>query len=164
MTFVCVIVSLFGPKIVIYIYINNKKPPFNNNKYKLKRYSFADPIKYGCKEMFGFSDEQCWGNLKEIVDERYGVTPREILQVMGTEMLREGIQKILPNWKIKDQIWIERFNEFYRNIDIKYGVDTTDMHPSEKQNLFIKEDFIIENNSTISDLYNEINNIMAKVW
>jgi hypothetical protein len=46
---------------------------------------FADPLKNAAKEIFGFSMEQLYGNLKETVDPFWGISPREALQKLGTE-------------------------------------------------------------------------------
>lgn len=46
---------------------------------------FAGPLKRACKELWDLSDEQIDGSLKETVDPRWGVTPRQIMQHMGTE-------------------------------------------------------------------------------
>ena len=48
------------------------------------RRSFASPLKESCGALFGLTDAQLYGDEKEIVDPRYGRTPREILQGVGT--------------------------------------------------------------------------------
>jgi hypothetical protein len=45
--------------------------------------SISRPIKKIVQAMFDFSDEQTWGNLKEVVDERWGITPRKPMQDLG---------------------------------------------------------------------------------
>lgn len=47
----------------------------------------ADPMKRACRDFFGWSDEQLFGpsDLRNIVDHRYGFSPREALQKLGTE-------------------------------------------------------------------------------
>lgn len=57
----------------------------NHNFIKL---SFADPLKQACKSIFHFTDDQLYGNSKEIVDPNWGKTPREILQIIGTDAIR----------------------------------------------------------------------------
>jgi hypothetical protein len=52
--------------------------------YLAKHYGYthlalAIPLKNLCKEHFALTDEQVHGKLKEVVDERYGVSPRQIL-------------------------------------------------------------------------------------
>jgi len=89
-------------------------------KYKFVRYSFADPIKYGCKEMFGFSDEQLWGNLKEVTDEHWGITPRKVLQIMGTEIAQFVFPTRMPELKkIGRYFWIHRFLKWHKENENK---------------------------------------------
>jgi len=59
--------------------------------------AFADPIKTCVGELFGFSEEQLNGELKEASDARWdGVTPRRVLQFFGTEMMQFKLQELLP--------------------------------------------------------------------
>lgn len=60
-------------------------------KYGAKKYAFADPLKDIAKRVFEFTDDQLWGTqaAKEAVDERYGFSPRWLLQKLGTEGIRE---------------------------------------------------------------------------
>jgi len=57
---------------------------------KVKRVAFADKLKKIAMELFGLSWEQCYGSqeIKETVDPRYEMTPREILQGIGEQMRR----------------------------------------------------------------------------
>ena len=52
------------------------------------RLAFADPLKRAAMDLWGLKYEQCWGTEKEIVDPRWGLTPRVILQRFGTEVVR----------------------------------------------------------------------------
>lgn len=49
--------------------------------------SLADPMKEFCAKVLGFSKEQLWGAsaLRNEADPRYGKSPREALQTLGTE-------------------------------------------------------------------------------
>lgn len=58
------------------------------NRMKIDCFSFAGPLKEGVRKMWDFSDEQLYGDQKEVVDPRWNVTPREILQWMGTDVVR----------------------------------------------------------------------------
>lgn len=49
----------------------------------------AGPMKDACRVLFGFTDAQLYGDQKEVVDSRWGKTPRWVLQYMGTEFLRQ---------------------------------------------------------------------------
>jgi hypothetical protein len=74
-------------------------------KYNYTRLSFAEPLKVAVKGLFNFDDEQVGigkdngEDRKDIIDERWGITPRAALQFFGTEMMQEKIQELLPNMK-----------------------------------------------------------------
>lgn len=51
--------------------------------------TFAKTLKEAAKLIYGLSFEQIYGDEREVVDERYGMTPRTILQRFGTEVCRE---------------------------------------------------------------------------
>lgn len=71
---------------------------------KYHKISFADPLKEICKTLFGFSDEQVYGSLKETIDPNWNVTPRLVLQFVGTELFRDNIGKILPD--VGQDFWV----------------------------------------------------------
>jgi len=73
-------------------------------KHGYKRIAFADALKDACKCIFGFSDEQLYGELKEVDDEFWKTSPRIILQYVGTNLFREQLFQIMP-WLEKD-IWV----------------------------------------------------------
>ena len=49
-----------------------------------KKLSFAEPIKKACQEIFMFTEDQLNGNDKENIDPYWNVTPRQVLQYVGT--------------------------------------------------------------------------------
>lgn len=53
--------------------------------------SFATPLKEAVQNLFLFSDEQVYGTFeqKTAVDPRWGVSPREVMQRIGTDCIRE---------------------------------------------------------------------------
>lgn len=55
--------------------------------------AFADKLKKAAMLVFELSYEQVYGELKDILDERWNDTPRNILQKMGTECMRNGYAK-----------------------------------------------------------------------
>jgi len=74
------------------------------NKYKYEKLSFAEPLKKAVKELFNFNDIQVGidedngiGNEKEIIDERWGITPRKALQFFGTEIMQYKMNELIPN-------------------------------------------------------------------
>lgn len=73
-------------------------------KYGFKKLSFAEPLKKAVKELFNFNDiqvgideENALGNEKEIIDKRWGISPRKALQFFGTEIMQYSIDKLIPN-------------------------------------------------------------------
>ena len=61
--------------------------------------SFAECLKRACQQLFLLSDEQVFGTQeqKETPDPRwFDCTPRKILQFVGTELLRDNLDKIMP--------------------------------------------------------------------
>lgn len=89
-------------------------------KYGFVRVAYADALKEACKNIFGFSDEQLYGDdLKEVVDEYWGHTPREILQKVGTELFRERLPQLCTY--ISNDIWIRSVERKIQNL-AKQGV------------------------------------------
>lgn len=69
-----------------------------SNKYGYKKIAFAEPLKQCVKGLFNFSSEQLGdGDIKDVVDERWGIAPRKAMQFFGTEMLQYKIQELLPD-------------------------------------------------------------------
>jgi hypothetical protein len=76
-------------------------------RYRGKTMSFAKALKDAVKSIYGLSEEQVNGDLKEQMDDRWGVTPRYILQIFG-EACR----------KINEKTWIVRlFREWKDTYD-----------------------------------------------
>ena len=89
------------------------------DKYGFIRYSFADPLKKATKEIFGFNDEQLWGEEKEKIDDNWGISAREVLQILGTEILQYDIHKHTDKLShIGRNNWVHRFKIWY-NDEIK---------------------------------------------
>lgn len=148
------------------------------------KYAFADPLKEGLKELFGLTDEQLYGDEKEIYDPIWETTPRELLQFFGTEVMQFKIQELLPN--LKRTFFLKRFQQFvelnkYENIvvsDIRFQHELDQIltyqgivikiiredasqtflnHLSESEIDNLKNvTYNVENNSTVDDLYKKI--------
>lgn len=86
------------------------------------RLAFADALKKGCAEIFSFTDEQLYGNKKEEIDEFWKVSPRTVLQYIGTELLREQLSVIMP--EVAKNIWIK--------VVEKKMIDTWKVNPNAK--------------------------------
>jgi len=62
---------------------------------------FADPLKDFCGDVLGFTFEQLYGDKKEVIDQRYGKTPREALQTLGTDWGRAYYDRIWIDYGIQ---------------------------------------------------------------
>lgn len=74
------------------------------NTYNYEKLSFAEPLKKAVKELFNFNDiqvgideENAIGNEKDIIDDRWGITPRKALQYFGTEIMQYKMNELIPN-------------------------------------------------------------------
>lgn len=85
-------------------------------KYSLHEYSFADPLKQICL-CLGFDRAQLYGSQEEKLNlhPRWGISGREILQKLGTDIFRHQIKNVLPQMRIKRTIWADLFELKYQN-------------------------------------------------
>jgi hypothetical protein len=84
------------------------------NENNFEKMSLATPLKKAIGILFGFSDDQLYGNLKEDIDERWGTSPRIVMQYLGTEVFRHSVNKIIPG--INDDFWIRSLIVNYNNL------------------------------------------------
>jgi hypothetical protein len=86
-------------------------------KYGFIKYSFADPLKKGLQFFFNLTDEQLYNqDLKEVIDPRWGISPRKLFQVFGTDIFQNSIRDFLPELKINNDPknhWVNLFKEWY---------------------------------------------------
>lgn len=57
----------------------------------------SGPLKQGLVQMFGFTQDQVEGSLKDEVDHRWGVSPRRAMQWLGTDVFQHRIHELLPD-------------------------------------------------------------------
>lgn len=81
---------------------------------KFVQYSFAGPLKDMCQTLFDLTDSQLHGDLKEVVDPRWNVSPRQILQVVGTDLFRDQLQRSLPQMNMygENSLWVGLFKKW----------------------------------------------------
>ena len=154
----------------------------NKNFIKIR---VAEKLKQIVKILFDFTENQI-ENDKDIIDERWGMTPRKILQFFGTDILQYSIAKLdkkfYKNFQIKSllntlditknyvccdvrfmheyneiKIFCEQNNIILKSIRIeREQINQNDIHISETEYKEIPVDFIIQNNSSINNLYDLI--------
>jgi len=156
--------------------------PFDNKK-------IAGPLKEICGKMFDWSGAHMEEDIKDVVDPRWGVSPREALQFFGTEMMQYKIQELLPtvgrnfwitkllngpinNMVISDLRFVHEYDMIKKvnpqSIIIKVvkpgGAGAReDNHSSEMEWSYIKEDLLIINDGTLEELHDKVDKII-QLW
>ncbi len=160
------------------------------NNYNFKRFAFADTLKEVCRLIFCFTDEQLYGDKKEVIDFKWKETPRKILQFIGTDLFRNQLENLLPD--VKKNIWtlslenkIDKYTgsvvitdiRFQNEVDliksypnsimihIKRNNNNVDLHESEK---YIDDltgiDYYVDNNYCLETLNYESKKIIEKYF
>jgi len=97
-------------------------------EHNFVRYAFGDKVKEVARIMFDFNDEQLYGNLKNEIDTRWNITPRECFQIIGTDFGQFYLHEKLPNINLSNrELWAKHFEIWYKkeqekNKDIKVVV------------------------------------------
>lgn len=162
-------------------------------EYNFTTQAFADPIKNGVKIFFDFNNEQMEGVLKEVIDKRWGISPRQALQIIGTDIFREYLPNNVSGLKnLGDKFWIERFKIWYRrnkdkNIivsDVRFpneaklikelggeivkiernGLENKDKHISESLVDKIEFDSMVRNDFSLKEYYQHIDILMSHIY
>lgn len=124
-------------------------------KYNYEKIKIADPLKMIVKDLFGFTENQVGEtDDKDIIDERWGITPRKALQFFGTEVMQYKIQELLPG--IGRKFWINRLidssisnpidNQKYVISDLRFLHEYEELYKKTKDNLCIIKVFRPDNN------------------
>lgn len=103
--------------------IDNAENTLETTQCKCKNLAFADNVKDVGRILFNFSDEQLYGSKKEIIDERWGITPREFMTIFGTEIMQYDIYKYFPNlanFVEPKTFWAKRTLSFIENNENNY--------------------------------------------
>lgn len=118
-------------------------------------YAFADPIKEITRTLFLFDNEQLYGSKKEVVDERWGITPRESFQKIGTNIMQFAIYGFLPglidNVPVR-QFWVHHFKLWYNDFISK---------PENNDKIIVVTDVRFPHEA---DIIKELNGLLIKVY
>ena len=117
-------------------------------KYNFHKLTYAEPIKKICKDIFSLTNDQLTNHdLKERVDPRWGKSPREIMQLIGTDLFRKTFS---------DNIWVDILREKAKQLLLegKNIVISDIRHKNELEHLFTLSDNILIFN-VIRNLENE---------
>tara|TARA_B110000259_G_scaffold186908_1_gene239343 strand:- start:7 stop:597 length:591 start_codon:yes stop_codon:yes gene_type:complete len=156
-------------------------------KYKYTHYKIAEKLKEVIKLLFNLSDSDLETS-KDKINQQWNVTPRKILQFIGTDMFQYKLNELFP--KIQKNFWIKslftnelinkiknedhkivisdlRFLHEYNlisNLYISYSILKVDNNNIQKKDTHISENefnnipinSIINNNKSVTELYNII--------
>ena len=152
-------------------------------QYGFTRIAFADPVKMAAQAKFGLTTEQTWrDDLKEVVIPHWGMTPRQMFQMEGTEAGRNvfggdlWIKRFMLSYNLlkhTDDIIVPdvRFDneaEALRSlggiiIEVRRGQaglsGSAGAHVSES-GLSLPADYVIENNGTLEELHEKFEAIV----
>lgn len=156
------------------------------HKHGLIRYSFATPMKAAIKTMFGLTDRHVDGDLKETELPWLGVSPRRIMQTLGTEWARDTIRQdlwvllaqrewqqmkeptddtfhagmIIPDVRFEDEAdFIRRNGGLVIHIE-RDSAPKIESHKSESGVQPVYGDPIILNNGSLDDLYRAMSEVI----
>jgi hypothetical protein len=146
--------------------------------FNLKKVSFAGPIKAALNIIFDWTDDVWKQDKKELIDNRWGISPRQAAQHLGTEWAQFGLSDSFSQYAYTTgrKLWVRRVltdnivisdvrfpHEAeaiweYGGITIKLerNTDTVDLHPSEVEIDDIPNQFVITNNETVEVLYERL--------
>lgn len=79
------------------------------------------PLKRVCQTLFHFTEDQLETDSKELPDPRWGISPRQVMQFLGTEVFQYKIQELLP--EVGRCFWINSLATLIRaNPDKRYVI------------------------------------------
>ena len=81
------------------------------NLYGFRKYEFARPMKEACAAIFGWGEDELYGSKKEWIDPRWGISPRQALQHLGTEWGQLELCDEFPEFaEVTGRLlWVKRF-------------------------------------------------------
>lgn len=140
------IIALCGlPRVGKDTFANFIKEHYNN----VETYAFAEPIKQMCCAAFGWDRSLFDSKEKDELDPFWNVVPREMLEYVGTTVMRGHIRKkfSLFDKAISENIWVKRFEKFYlehRNktiiiTDLRFATEYNYLKSIENTNIILIE-------------------------
>jgi len=159
-------------------------------KYNYEEKFYSKKLKDVCQLLFGFNEEQLYGSKKQEIDKRWGISPRQAMQFVGTDLFRKQLVNLIPG--IGENFWIRTLDtelingqnyvisdcRMQNEIDFikkKGGVvikiirdeeeeinnNETKLHVTECEIDNVTEfDYIIHNNGTKEELFKKIDEFM----
>lgn len=126
--------------------------------------ALADPIKRFAMNTWGFSKEQLWGasNLRNLVDKRYNLSVRDVLQQIGTDIARKLDKDVWARYTIN--IAKKLNNNYFTRYKPEIGLYTS--FPKFRKGVIISDlrfcnefDFIKSNGGTMLRVIRNIDKV-----
>lgn len=160
-------------------------------RYGFSKLSLAAPIKEACRTIFGWTTDHTDGVLKDCIDPRWGISPRQTMQLLGTEFGQLLLCDKSPDFAALTgrNLWVNRLLDSARGrsvvvSDVRFPHESeaiqrsggiiirvrrpsadsaASTHASETSLDAIRPDFCIDNTGTIEDLESAVTVIMGQV-
>jgi hypothetical protein len=111
------------------------------NNFHLTHYKIATPLKDAAKAIFGWTDEYIEDpEIKEKVDERWGISPRVAMQYLGHEFLKD-LGKVSPRFaeKTGTNLYVKRMVQYFQDhpkedivlTDVRFPAEVAAIHDAE---------------------------------
>jgi hypothetical protein len=152
-------------------------------KHHFRKLAFAEPVKQICQTMFILTEAQLNDpHQKEVVDARWGLSPRQMMQKVGTDMVRQmwGNDFWVKNMDIRhrqmnhdvvvsdvrfpnEAQWVRDRGGLLVRIDDGRG-QSTDSHSSETAQASIQEDVCVFNEKNgLETFYEKVEGLIGGV-
>lgn len=138
------------------------------------KYSLAEPLKNMLKHGLGLDmTDPYWAERKEDPIPALGKSPRQIMQTLGTEwgrqlvhpdiwiimahnmLLSRGAGMVIPDVRFQNEAdWIRKHGVLLHIV--RPGIAGVAAHASENGLLMTEDEVVINNNSSLEDLQNEV--------
>lgn len=155
-----------------------------HRKYSFPEYTFAGPLKYLCQIAFLLEQRQLHDPvLKEQVDPRWGLSPRQMMQTLGTEcfrghfgpdywlkLLKERLATESTPFVIVSDVRFENEADFVKQqggivVRVERAAATTiDAHITEAGQADIQADIVVQNDSTVQALEQQVSGLMTTIF
>ena len=142
--------------------------------YNFRKYSLADPIKEIARIVFGWSEHQLNGKLKDNLDDTTGIVPREFFKWLGTDVFQYAVHDKFPELKIDERcVWsncMRQFIESHCNTshivipDIRFKHEADELLKAGGYLIYVERDSSFSDNYEINDLINETNPSTDEPW
>ena len=156
--------------------------------FGFRKHALADVMKDAMRVVFGWNDAHLYGDLKDVVDPRFGISPRHALQSFGTEWAQWQLGKYDDFASVTGRkLWVNSLlNRVSGDVvisDVRFpheaeaikerggivimvrrtGYQVDSSHESERSVEEIRPDFVIRNGSTLDALEDETVKLMKEI-